>query len=62
MQDLKFVVDNTFASLVVSPARFGVDIVVQSLTKYVSGAGDIVAGERPTSLGRFATSLSSPLS
>lgn len=43
-QDLTFVVDNTFAPLVVSPARWGVDVVVQSLTKYVSGAADIIAG------------------
>jgi len=37
-------VDNTFAPLVVSPARWGVDVVVQSRTKYVSGAADIIAG------------------
>lgn len=41
---LTCVVDNTFASLTVSPAGWGVDVVVQSLTKYTSGSGDIVAG------------------
>ena len=44
MQGLTCVVDNTFASLTVSPAVWGVDVVVQSLTKYTSGSGDIVAG------------------
>jgi methionine-gamma-lyase len=40
------VVDNTFAPLMLSPAAHGADVVVTSLTKYVSGASDIVAGER----------------
>ena len=44
MQGLTCIVDNTFASLTVSPAGWGVDVVVQSLTKYTSGSGDIVAG------------------
>jgi cystathionine beta-lyase/cystathionine gamma-synthase len=44
VQGMTCVVDNTFASLTVSPALWGVDVVVQSLTKYTSGSGDIVAG------------------
>ena len=40
----KLVVDNTFCPLVVSPARLGADVVVHSLTKYISGASDIIAG------------------
>lgn len=38
------VVDNTFAPIVVSPAQHGADVVIHSLTKYVSGASDIIAG------------------
>lgn len=38
------VVDNTFAPMVVSPARLGADVVVHSISKYISGGGDIIAG------------------
>lgn len=38
------VVDNTFAPLLLSPARLGVDIVVHSLTKFINGASDIIGG------------------
>ena len=38
------VVDNTFSPLVVSPARLGADVVVYSLTKFVNGAADLIAG------------------
>jgi methionine-gamma-lyase len=38
------VVDNTFSPLVVSPIQLGADVVVHSLTKYLNGASDIVAG------------------
>ncbi len=38
------VIDNTFSPLLLSPYRLGADIVVHSLTKFVSGASDIVAG------------------
>jgi methionine-gamma-lyase len=41
---LPLVVDNTFSPLVLSPARLGADIVVHSLTKFVSGASDVIAG------------------
>ena len=41
---LKLVVDNTFAPVIVSPARFGADVVVYSCTKYISGASDLIAG------------------
>lgn len=43
-QGLQFVVDNTFSPMVLSPARWGADIIVHSLTKFISGASDIVAG------------------
>ncbi|KAG2497873.1 hypothetical protein HYH03_004139 [Edaphochlamys debaryana] len=40
----KLVVDNTFTPMVVTPTKFGADIVIHSLTKFVSGASDIIAG------------------
>lgn len=41
---LTAVVDNTFAPLLLTPVRLGADVVVHSLSKYISGAGDIIAG------------------
>ncbi|CAN1177934.1 Methionine gamma-lyase [Linum perenne] len=41
---VKVVVDNTFAPMVLSPARFGADVVVHSVTKFISGGADIIAG------------------
>ncbi|KAM0015622.1 putative methionine gamma-lyase [Helianthus debilis subsp. tardiflorus] len=38
------VVDNTFAPMVVSPARLGADVVVHSISKYICGGADIIAG------------------
>jgi methionine-gamma-lyase len=38
------IVDNTFAPLCVTPASHGADVVVHSLTKFINGASDIVAG------------------
>jgi methionine-gamma-lyase len=38
------VVDNTFSPLILSPLQLGADIVVHSLTKFINGASDIVAG------------------
>lgn len=40
----KLVVDNTFCPMMVSPAQFGADVVVHSLTKFISGASDIIGG------------------
>jgi methionine-gamma-lyase len=40
----KLVVDNTFAPLVISPIPLGADVVVHSLTKFVNGASDHIAG------------------
>lgn len=42
--DLSLVVDNTFTPMMISPARLGADVVVYSLTKYINGASDLVAG------------------
>lgn len=41
---LQLMVDNTFCPMMLSPATMGASIVVHSLTKFVSGASDIVAG------------------
>jgi methionine-gamma-lyase len=41
---IKLVVDNTFAPLIISPARLGTDIVVYSMTKFINGKNDCVAG------------------
>ncbi len=41
---LTLVVDNTFCPMLVSPARLGADVVVYSLTKFINGASDLVAG------------------
>lgn len=40
----KFVVDNTFTPLMFQPANHGVDIVIHSLTKFINGSSDAVAG------------------
>lgn len=42
---VKVVVDNTFAPMVISPARHGADVVVHSISKFISGGADIIAGE-----------------
>jgi len=42
--DTQLVIDNTFSPLVLSPASLGADIVVHSMTKFINGASDIIAG------------------
>jgi methionine-gamma-lyase len=41
---LKLVVDNTFTPMMISPAALGADVVVYSLTKFINGASDVIAG------------------
>ncbi len=41
---LKLVVDNTFTPMILSPIRLGADVVVHSLTKFINGTSDCVAG------------------
>lgn len=41
---LKFVVDNTFAPCLLTPAEHGADVVIHSCTKYISGSADMIAG------------------
>ena len=43
-RNLTLVVDNTFTPMVVSPARLGADVVIHSLTKFINGASDLIAG------------------
>jgi methionine-gamma-lyase len=40
----RLVVDNTFSPMIVSPATLGADIVLHSLTKFISGGSDVIAG------------------
>jgi methionine-gamma-lyase len=37
-------VDNTFSPMMISPARLGADVVVYSMTKFINGKNDCVAG------------------
>ncbi len=40
----KLVVDNTFTPMIVNPTRLGAHIVVYSMTKFINGKNDCVAG------------------
>lgn len=40
----KLVVDNTFSPMIVSPYKLGADVVVYSMTKFINGKNDCVAG------------------
>ncbi len=42
--DVRLVIDNTFSPLLLSPASLGADVVVHSMTKFINGASDIIAG------------------
>ena len=41
---IQLVVDNTFTPMLISPAVLGADIVVHSMTKFINGASDMLAG------------------
>lgn len=43
-QGAALVVDNTFTPMIFSPATLGADVVVYSLTKFINGASDVIAG------------------
>ena len=43
-RDARLIVDNTFTPLAISPIEHGADVVVHSLTKFVNGASDFIAG------------------
>lgn len=38
------VVDNTFSPMIFTPAQLGADVVIHSMTKFINGASDCVAG------------------
>lgn len=40
----KLMVDNTFTPMIISPANLGADFVVYSMTKFINGKNDCVAG------------------
>lgn len=40
----KLVVDNTFSPMIFSPVRLGAHVVVHSMTKFINGTSDCVAG------------------
>jgi methionine-gamma-lyase len=40
----KLVIDNTFSPMIFSPAQLGADVVVHSMTKFINGMSDCVAG------------------
>ena len=42
--NIKLIVDNTFTPLSITPARYGADIVIHSLTKFINGTSDTIAG------------------
>ncbi|MFC2081041.1 aminotransferase class V-fold PLP-dependent enzyme [Bacteroidota bacterium] len=54
---IKLIVDNTFTPMIVSPANLGADIVVYSMTKFINGKNDCVAGAI-CSTGDFINALS----
>jgi methionine-gamma-lyase len=41
---IKLVVDNTFSPMIISPLHLGADVVIHSLTKFINGTSDCVAG------------------
>ncbi len=40
----KLIVDNTFTPMIVAPCRLGADVTVYSMTKFINGKNDCVAG------------------
>jgi len=42
--DIKLIIDNTFTPMIISPFQLGADIVVYSMTKFINGKNDAVAG------------------
>jgi len=41
---IRLVVDNTFSPMIFSPLRLGAHIVTHSMTKFINGTSDCVAG------------------
>ena len=55
--NIKLIVDNTFSPMILSPALLGAHIVVYSMTKFINGKNDCVAGAI-CSTNEFIDSLS----
>lgn len=67
---LTLVIDNTFSPMIISPARWGAHVVVHSMTKFINGTSDCVAGcicasqkfiEQLTDINSGATMLLGPV-
>lgn len=43
-ENIKLVVDNTFSPIFITPKHLGADIIIHSLTKFINGTSDCVAG------------------
>ncbi|MCK5821205.1 MAG: aminotransferase class I/II-fold pyridoxal phosphate-dependent enzyme, partial [Bacteroidales bacterium] len=43
-KDLMLMVDNTFTPMIISPCELGADVTVYSMTKFINGKNDCVAG------------------
>jgi methionine-gamma-lyase len=41
---MKLVVDNTFSPMLLTPINLGADVVIHSMTKFINGTSDCVAG------------------
>ena len=41
---ISLMVDNTFTPMIITPARWGADLVVYSMTKFINGKNDCIAG------------------
>jgi methionine-gamma-lyase len=54
---ISLIIDNTFTPMIVTPAKLGADIVVYSMTKFINGKNDCVAGAI-CSTSEFIDSLS----
>lgn len=55
--NMKLVVDNTFSPMLVTPINLGADVVIHSMTKFINGTSDCVAGSI-SSTKEFISSLS----
>ncbi|MCD4696656.1 MAG: aminotransferase class I/II-fold pyridoxal phosphate-dependent enzyme [Bacteroidales bacterium] len=42
--NIRLVIDNTFTPMIITPSKLGADITVYSLTKFINGKNDLVAG------------------
>jgi len=41
---IKLIIDNTFSPVIISPLHLGANVVIHSLTKFINGTSDCVAG------------------